>query len=227
MSDVIMNDQVQTQEYSATLGSLAKALAKAQGEISTAKKDSTNPHFKSAYADLASIWDACRGPLSAADLCVIQTTQAGGRDGVTLVTTLLHSSGEWIRGTLYMPNAKGDAQGMGSALTYARRYALAAIVGVAPDDDDGERAVEHKPRKFDLPRPLDIEPKRELPKWDKKLVEETIEIIKGAKTQHELDEYWKSVTQYQLHQNEEIVSAWTSQRKKLRVTIAENREATA
>lgn len=126
---------------SISVASIFAALAKAQGEMKGAKKDATNPHFKQKYADLASIWDACRVALSENGLCVIQTTSQAGAVGVCVVTTMGHSSGEWVRGEMYVPVSKQDAQGFGSAITYARRYALAAIVGVAPEDDDGEAAV--------------------------------------------------------------------------------------
>lgn len=124
---------------SASIAALADALAKAQGKIKGAIKDATNPHFKSSYADLASVWDACRDQLATQGLAVIQTT-ANGINGVTIVTTLAHSSGEWIRGELTLKPVKEDPQGVGSAITYARRYALAAMVGIAPEDDDGNAA---------------------------------------------------------------------------------------
>lgn len=127
---------------SENLNELATALAKAQAEIKGAIKDATNPHFKSSYADLASIWDACRAPLSKNGLSVTQTMhETEGR--IMVVTTLLHASGQWMRGTLPINAVKQDPQGIGSAITYARRYSLSAMVGVAPDDDDdGEAAVD-------------------------------------------------------------------------------------
>jgi hypothetical protein len=128
------------EETSPTTGALALALSKAQGLIEGAKKDRLNPHFRSSYADLASVWDACREPLSKNEIAVVQTTRPSDA-GVIVVTTLMHSSGEWIRGELFLPVTKNDAQGYGSALTYARRYGLAAIVGVAPEDGDAEGAV--------------------------------------------------------------------------------------
>lgn len=142
-----MSEHVVTECFgstSGTLGELAKALAKAQGAIKGAKKDSTNPHFKSRYADLASIWEACRGPLSENGLSVLQLPSA--KEGLVRITTrLLHSSGEWIVGELVIPVSKWDAQGVGSAISYGRRYALAAMVGVVADDDDAETAVARKP----------------------------------------------------------------------------------
>lgn len=124
---------------SESIAALAAALSKAQADITGALKDSSNPFFKSKYADLASCWDACRQQLAANNLAVIQTTEVT-EAGTVLVTTLAHSSGEWMRG--YLPVLTKDAgpQGQGSGLTYARRYALAAIVGLAQIDDDGEAA---------------------------------------------------------------------------------------
>ena len=124
----------QNMNRSVDLDKLAAALAKAQGQIHPAAKDSTNPDFKYKYADLSSTWDACRKPLSDNGLAVIQTTKL---DNTTtfLITTLIHSSGQWIRGSLPLKPEKEDTQSIGSAITYARRYALASIVGVAPEDD--------------------------------------------------------------------------------------------
>lgn len=123
------------------LNELSAALAKAQGEMQGASKDSENPFFKSNYADLASVWAACRGPLSKNGLSVVQTTgHFESNDNLSLLTTLLHSSGQWIRGIMPVKPVKSDPQGMGSAISYARRYALAAIVGVYQVDDDAEGA---------------------------------------------------------------------------------------
>ena len=124
---------------------LATALSKAQGTIKGAAKDAKNPFFKSSYADLTAVWDACRETLSENGLAVIQTTEY--RNGhVALITTLAHSGGQWIRGTFPVKPVKDDPQGLGSAMTYARRYSLAAMVGIAPkgEDDDGEGAMGRK-----------------------------------------------------------------------------------
>ncbi len=125
---------------SPTIAALAAALVKAQSAMGGAKKDSTNPHFKTAYADLASVWDACRAPLANAGLSVVQLVSSDATHAI-IETILAHSSGEWVSSTLAVPLTKADAQGLGSAITYGRRYALAAIVGVCPADDDGEAAV--------------------------------------------------------------------------------------
>jgi hypothetical protein len=128
-------------DHSQTLGALAKALAKAQGQITGAKKTAKNPHLKNHYATLSDVWDACREALTAHDLAVTQTFEPHGREGVCVVTTLIHASGEWMRSRLFLPVTKTDAQGFGSAATYARRYSLAAMVGVAPEDDDANAAT--------------------------------------------------------------------------------------
>jgi hypothetical protein len=130
-------------EQSEQINELAGALAKAQGKITGALKDSANPFFKSKYADLASVWDACRAALSENGLAVIQLTESDD-SGVYVVTTLAHSSGQWVRSRLRLTPKDSTPQGMGSAITYGRRYALAAMVGVAQVDDDGNAATGHQ-----------------------------------------------------------------------------------
>lgn len=132
-------------ESSPEISELATALSKAQRMIEGASRDKTNPHYKSKYADLASIWHACRDALTTNGIGVVQLTRYAEKDEVIVVTRLVHSSGQWMRGELNLPVSRGDAQGYGSALTYARRYALAAAVGVSPEDDDGQAAAAAKP----------------------------------------------------------------------------------
>ena len=142
---------------SETIGELAKALVKAQHAMDKAKKGSINPFFKSKYADLASVWEACKDHLADNGLSIVQTNDIIGNnetalEGVVVETTLRHTSGEWISGRLAMKPTKADPQGIGSAITYARRYALAAMVGVCPEDDDAEGAVDRtKKDKYDVP----------------------------------------------------------------------------
>jgi len=120
---------------SESIAQLASALALAQGEITVAVKDATNPFHKNRYATLASTWEACRAALSKNGLSVIQPVRAKGK--VVLITTrLMHASGEWIEETLLMTAGQDTPQGIGGTITYGRRYALSAMVGVAPDDDD-------------------------------------------------------------------------------------------
>ena len=125
------------------INELASALSKAQGEMQAAIKDKVNPFYKSSYADLGSVWDAARPVLSKYGLCVMQTTElAPDRDQIIMVTTLAHTSGQWMKSYLPLRTTKNDSQGIGAALTYLRRYSLSAIVGVVcDDDDDGETAV--------------------------------------------------------------------------------------
>lgn len=120
---------------------LSKAFSKAQSEINKAHKDSENPYFKSKYADLTSVWEACSEALKNNDLCVLQPTSVEG-DNVLVETVLLHKSGEWISGKLLVKPEKDGPQSLGSAITYARRYALSAMVGVCPEDDDAEEATD-------------------------------------------------------------------------------------
>lgn len=130
-------------ERSESISKLALALAKAQAQMKGAVKDSQNPFFKSNYADLESVWDACRKPLTDNELSVIQIP-SGGKDALSVVTLLMHSSGEFISGELSLNPKALDPQGIGSALTYGRRYALAAFAGVYQTDDDGESAMDRR-----------------------------------------------------------------------------------
>jgi len=134
-------------EMSQHIEELCAAVCEMQKAELFALKDSANPFYKSRYADLSSCWAAARGPLTANGLGVIQTTEIGEAGIPVIVTTLVHKSGQWIRGRLSMAPAKADPQGVGSAITYARRYALAAILGLCPEDDDAEKAMDRKPPK--------------------------------------------------------------------------------
>lgn len=144
---------------SETIGKLAEALSKAQGMMRGAVKDSTNPFFKQNYADLASVWDACREPLSKHGLSVAQTTRVGESGEPVIVTTLMHTSGEWITGELLVKPVKTDPQSIGSAITYGRRYALSAMVGIAPEDDDAESAQGRQHKEQVKPEPKKVEKK--------------------------------------------------------------------
>ena len=118
---------------------IATALAKAQGEIEGATKGSANPFFKSKYADLSSVWEACRGPLAKHGLAVVQSPSWEGAV-VTVETLLTHASGQWMRGSMSAAPKDDSPQAIGSVVTYLRRYALQSFVGVAPEDDDAEAA---------------------------------------------------------------------------------------
>lgn len=134
------------------INELAAALAKAQGQIEGAKKSSSNPFFKSKYADLAECWNTCREALTANGISVIQMPEEINENGRLNITTMLaHSSGQYISSTLTMTVTKLDPQAIGSAITYGRRYALAAMVGLAQEDDDGEKAMARQEKKDKKP----------------------------------------------------------------------------
>ena len=134
-------------QQSESIANLAKALSTVRGKLTHAKKDSANPFFKSKYADLESVWDACRDLLASNGLAVAQFPglYSDLDKSMSLTTILTHSSGEWISQEMSVPVTKPDAQGAGSALTYMRRYAVAAVVGVVQADDDGNAASSPKP----------------------------------------------------------------------------------
>lgn len=123
---------------------IATALVKAQKNFEPARKTSNNPHFRSKYADLATCVDAVIEALNDNGIFLMQTTHNHDH-GVMVNTVFLHESGEMIdAGSIFIPASKSDAQGFGSALTYARRYSLLAACGIAPEDDDGNAAVATK-----------------------------------------------------------------------------------
>lgn len=151
-------------KHSDALDTLAEALAKAQGQMEGALKASTNPFFKSKYADLKSVWEACRKPLSDNALSVVQTVRCewaggAGKDvaalaaavnertqppAVIVTTLLMHASGQWIEEELAMWPRENSPQAIGTCASYARRYALAGMVGVYQEDDDANRASGHE-----------------------------------------------------------------------------------
>lgn len=127
------------------IAEIAKALSLAQQQMKPAIKDSTNPHFKSKYSDISSVWEAIREPLTNYSLSVLQDVTTKIEEKLVLVTTrIFHASGQWIEfGPLGVPLSKTDAHGVGSAISYAKRYALCAAVGVVSgdEDDDANHAV--------------------------------------------------------------------------------------
>lgn len=125
---------------------IATALVKAQKAFGPALKSSTNPHFKSRYADLSACVEAVIEGLNGAGIALVQRTSEDAT-GVTVETVFIHESGEMLEcGKLHVPAAKHDPQGYGSALTYARRYSLMAACGIAPEDDDGNAGSKPPPK---------------------------------------------------------------------------------
>lgn len=125
--------------HSESINELASALCLAQSEMENAKKTSTNPFFKSKYADLAEVLDTVKPILNKYGLSVTQFPSF--LDGIVGVETiLLHTSGQWISGVSGSPIVKSDPQSVGAAISYLRRYSLAAVCGIAQEDDDGNKA---------------------------------------------------------------------------------------
>ena len=131
---------------SETIGKLAEALSKAQGAMTNAAMDGKNPAFKRAgqdsrYATLTAVWDACRKPLADNGLAVVQAFRVDESGMLLLVTKLVHTSGEWMVSEYPVTPTQNTPQGLGSAVTYARRYTLSSLVGVVADDDDDGNAA--------------------------------------------------------------------------------------
>lgn len=197
-----MNDDF---AFSEQIGELAKALAQGQASARSAKKTSTNPHFRNRYADLAEVSDVHRECFAPLGLAVSQWIMCGADNEVRLCTLLTHSSGQWIRSVGALPAIKRDPQAYGSALTYARRYALAACLGIAADDDDGEAASRPPPAEKSEPRPVDLA-----------ALERDIKGLDAAKTLAELDAAAKRVAEtWPLHRDA-VTMAYTKRRDALR-----------
>ncbi len=122
---------------------IAKAMSLAQQQLKPAAKDSVNPHYKSKYSDISSVWDAIREPIASNGLTIWQDVTTQDKT-VSVTTRIVHSSGQWVEfGPLCVPMSKMDAHGVGSAISYGKRYALCAAIGVvsADEDDDANHAV--------------------------------------------------------------------------------------
>lgn len=190
------------------LEELAAALAKAQGELENATKSSQNPHFKSKYADLAEVLNTVRPVFSRHGLSVTQLPSLDD-DMVSVETMLLHSSGQWISSKITTPvGGKRDAQSIGSAITYARRYSLAAIAGIAQEDDDGNAAA--APQK---PQPPEARPDQA----------RMIAAIEGAETMDALkDIYQRAARAAKGHPD--ILSALERAKESRKTTLSEQEQ---
>ena len=167
-----------------TIASLAAALNKAQAEMSGAKKSAKNPFFKSNYANLEEVINCVKEPFADNGLSFVQFPISG--DGVAGVETIImHESGEFISGEFLLKCSKNDPQGMGSAITYARRYGLQSACGVPSEDDDGNAASAKKPTMT---------------------AKEASNKINDAKTVDALEKVWNSLP-IDLKQNESVIEA--------------------
>ena len=163
------------------INELASALAKAQAEIGSVQKDQDNPYFKSKFSSLSMVWETVKPSLTKHGISIVQMPGSDER-GYFVQTQIMHSSGQWIRSTTYMKPSKEDPQGIGSLISYARRYALQAMVMACPDDDDGEMAMG---RSTSVPQVRTIPPKviapvtpKEDPNWFAK-----VESVIGTKAE--------------------------------------------
>lgn len=164
---------------SESIAALAKAIALSQLHVENALKSSTNPHFKSKYADLAEILNTVRPVFSANGIAIVQTPTF--ESGVASVETMLcHESGEFISSVCSSPVNKQDAQGIGSAITYLRRYSLAAMCGIAQEDDDGQHAVQE-------PQTQRQAPSRKLSNAEREM---GVADMKGAPDEAALKQVW-------------------------------------
>ncbi|MDX8384774.1 MAG: ERF family protein [Ghiorsea sp.] len=162
------------------MSDIYKDFIKAQSEFEKATKDAANPHFRSKYADLASCIEAVKASLNNNHFALLQLTNAC-EGGISVSTVFLHESGEKIEGgTLFIPAKNKDAHGFGSALTYARRYSLLAAAGIAPEDDDGNGAVQQQP----------VQQQAQQPAVDMNALSSS---IKAALTLHELITAWEAI----------------------------------
>ena len=135
-----MDQPVITLETSPITAALDEALAKAQGEIETADKDKVNPAFRSKYADLTSVWAACRPALSKNGIALTQWPLSSEDNKLHIITRLAHK-GEWMQARFAIPIDKANAHGYGSAITYAKRFTMSAALGIVADDDDDGNAA--------------------------------------------------------------------------------------
>ena len=139
-------------EWSEQSDKISAALLAAQQELGPVRKDGRNPHFKSTFATLNAVWETCAPVLHAHDLFVVQAPALASASVDTLVTEIRHKSGQFARGILRLNPVKDDPQGLGSAITYARRYSLCAMLGLMQSDDDGNEASRHTQRQKPTPK---------------------------------------------------------------------------
>lgn len=172
-------------EHSENIATIAAALLAAQAQMGGAKRDAKNPHFRSTYATLETVIDTAKPALQANGIAFMQ---APGQliDGALEVTTMLvhGESGQWMRSTLHVPLQKRDPQGVGSAITYACRYSLMAMLGIPPTDDDGEGAMERGGNDAPAAKPA--------PKNDeaRKVYTALEKSMRENKSRHDLKAWW-------------------------------------
>lgn len=189
--------------------SIAAALAKAQSEMGKALKDANNPHFKSKYADLSSVTGACMPALNANGIAVIQPFH-DDETGRYVKTILIHgATGETLECRVPLIVAKNDMQGFGSAATYARRYGLMAMAGIAPEDDDGAAAMKAPPKQEQAPQgPTD------------KQINHAITALSEAITLDALKDVWQALPKM-LQAERRVKNAKDARKTEIELTSAE------
>jgi hypothetical protein len=184
------------------INELATALAGAQAELENASKSSNNPHFKSKYADLAEVLNTVRPVLAKHGLSVAQFPGYSHEHKVVAVeTVLMHKSGQYLSGTVAAPVTKPDAQGVGSAITYCRRYSLAAVVGIAQEDDDGNEASGRKGGHTAHQDPEAV-------------VNTALGFMKNVRSLEDLSDYWADLPKY-AQGNKTVIAAATEAKARL------------
>jgi hypothetical protein len=169
---------------------LFAALAQAQGAVENATKGSINPHFKSRYADLAEVLNTVRPVFSAYGLGILQSSAFDGAT-VSVTTTITHKDGGYVSSTASCVPAKFDAPGIGACTTYLRRYGLAAMTGVAQEDDDGNAASGRPSQPADNSRqPADNARQPDRSQAARAFVTESIKAIGSLKTETALDDWY-------------------------------------
>jgi hypothetical protein len=191
---------------SESIKQLAAALNKAQSEMSGAKKSSKNPFFKSKYADLKEVIECVKAPFANNGLSFSQfPISSDGFAGVE--TILMHESGEYISNEFTLKCARNDPQGMGSAITYARRYSLQSVAGVPAEDDDGEGAMKR-------PKAPAVKPMTKAKAIDS--LAEAIDSLAAAKNSEELDCAWKKVA-VELKTDKEVIGVGKARRAEFKL----------
>jgi hypothetical protein len=197
-------------KQSESIQELATALAAAQAEMGGAVKDSANPFFKSSYADLTSIIKVLKEPFANHGLSYVQfPIISDGGKGMGVSTKLMHKSGEWLESEFYLPMSKIDAQGAGSCVTYARRYALQAMAGIPAVDDDAEAAM----LRTEPTLPDGVPNEQPKKRVSKKLVQGVVATVVAAEASGETSELMEALGELESHEKEAVWGQLTTAQK--------------
>ena len=194
---------------------ISASLVLAQQAMLPLIKDSANPFFKSKYADLQAVTEACYPALQANGICVMQSAESLGAAGINIKTRLLHKSGQFIETDCAIPPAGQDPQKYGSAVTYGRRYGLQAAVGLAAIDDDGEGAMNRNATKqapAAKPAPVVVKPTDK----DEEMVDKIIEALKQQTTLTELDAKMKKAGATPYSKHPRVLLAYTETKNNIK-----------